>query len=152
MLYQGKKSPQKLRPCSSEPRLEPGDLARLFDELLVARVHRLRLWATLTRRQPRQFPALARCVPHRQVRGVQSLTPQQRAQLARLRAAQRSASRNTRSFSAAVNRRRRAFATTSVCAANGRPSVIVDIMESRLALYTKLPAVRCLTYVGREGP
>jgi putative transposase len=27
----------------------------------------------------------------------------------------------------------------------------VDILESRLALYTKLPGVRCLTYVGREG-
>ena len=48
-----------------------------------------------------------------------------------------SASRSIRSFSAAVNRRRAAFATTSVCAANGRPSVIVDIMESGLALYTK---------------
>jgi len=27
----------------------------------------------------------------------------------------------------------------------------VDILESRLALYTKLPGGRCLTDVGREG-
>jgi hypothetical protein len=27
----------------------------------------------------------------------------------------------------------------------------VDIFESRLALYTKPPWGRCLTYVGREG-
>jgi hypothetical protein len=64
---------------------------------------------------------------------------------------QRSASRSTRSFSAAEYRRRWAFAVTSVSCANGRPSVIVDILGSRLALYTKLLGVRCLIHVGREA-
>ena len=30
--------------------------------------------------------------------------------------------------------------------------MVVDILVSRLALYTKLPRGRCLTHVGREGP
>lgn len=50
-----------------------------------------------------------------------------------------------------MDRRRWALAVTSVSFANGRASVIVDVGESRLALYTKLPGVRCLIHVGREG-
>ena len=63
----------------------------------------------------------------------------------------RSASRSTRSFSAAVNRRRAAFATTSVSTTIRGASRLVDMLESRLALYTKLPGGRCLKHVGREG-
>src|SRR5439155_15323045 len=62
-----------------------------------------------------------------------------------------SASRSTRSFSAAVNRRRAAFATTSDSTAIRGASRLVDIIVSRLALYIKLPGGWCLTHVGREG-
>ncbi len=51
-----------------------------------------------------------------------------------------------------MNRRRRAVAITSVSCANGRPStIIVDMLDSKVARYTRLPRVRCLKPVGREG-
>jgi hypothetical protein len=51
----------------------------------------------------------------------------------------------------AVKRRRRAFADTSVSGAGWCSWVPFFIEHSGLALYTKLPGVRCLTHVGIEG-
>ena len=64
---------------------------------------------------------------------------------------QPSVARSTRNLSAVLNRHRLAFATTSVSCATGRSSTIVDMLDSRVALQTKLPGGRCFKHVGRVG-
>ena len=62
------------------------------------------------------------------------------------RCVQASASFKILRFSSAANRRRIAFADTSVsCAAS------IIVADSSLALDTKLRGADCLSYVGREG-
>src|SRR5207249_8937578 len=51
----------------------------------------------------------------------------------------------------AVNRRRVAFAVTSISGPPGARSSTLIVLQSLLALDTKLPGGRCLTHIGREG-
>jgi hypothetical protein len=116
------------------PRLRPLRAALEFGDLLVPRIRRRRHRATLPRRRP-ELPVHPLRPPAGQVRRVQPLTPQQR-RTAPFWSAQASASSSTRSFSAVVNRRRRAFAETSVVFAI--PFIIAD---SSVALDTDLSVV-----------
>src|SRR5213594_2342496 len=62
-----------------------------------------------------------------------------------------SASRTIFRLYSAVNRRRVAFAVTSISGPPGARSSTLIVLQSLLALDTKLPGGRCLTHIGREG-
>src|SRR5439155_13687581 len=62
-----------------------------------------------------------------------------------------SASRTIFRLYSTVNRRRVAFAVTSISGPPGARSSTLIVLQSLLALDTKLPGGRCLTHIGREG-
>src|SRR5207244_8258090 len=65
---------------------------------------------------------------------------------------QASASRTIFRLYSTVNRRRVAFATTSIADPPRACSNALIALQSCLALDTKLPGGHCLTHIGREGP
>src|SRR4029450_2014695 len=65
---------------------------------------------------------------------------------------QPSASRTIFRLYSTVNRRRVAFATTSIAGPPRACSNALIALRSCLALDTKLPGGHCLTHIGREGP
>src|SRR6266478_10238432 len=69
--------------------LPPPDLALLLSNRLVPRIGRRRLRTPRLWREPCELAPIPRRAPGRQVRGVQPLAPQQRAEFPRLRAAVR---------------------------------------------------------------